>query len=436
MISRKWKWNFPMIEQKVKVELAHDRVESESWTCPIIEVKVKPGPWWRWTILAPSSLSKVWFSNKHYEAGSRCWASSWKNVLKSRYQNCIFIKMCAHLFGKSENWGGLRVTAPTRFFGRTLVFPAGSTSVASSSAQSSNFQEILCEIAFHWAALLISMKLSGSVWSSAFLGSACSDFLGTAVAADASSDCLAWARFTEPCRFILFRLFKERRNGFEMNLFLLLFWTSTSSFVSLFWARFSIPLVFSLFELECSWLLLATVLSICFMCLLSFDQTSIFWALSLSFLSHLVLSSPSFPFRFFFPIDTLSSADFTASFWLAVETSFGSFPLLFRVLVEGGGDSAFFEVNDDPVAVLEMLFLLTSDGVIVGATLSPDIPVLARLSPCNPLMLAPDDVGSFFSTFDFRNAVKGEDESVFSGVLALLSCLLRHDDVGFKSSTE
>ena len=85
---------------------------------------------------------------------------------------------------------------------------------------------------------------------------------------------------------------------------------------------------------------------------------------------------------------------------------------------------------------------MLTDGVIVGVALSillvsPDVAVLdARLSLCNPL-LAPEPA-SFFSTFDFRNAVRGEDDSVFSGLLALLSCLLRHDDpeVGFKSSTE
>ena len=86
---------------------------------------------------------------------------------------------------------------------------------------------------------------------------------------------------------------------------------------------------------------------------------------------------------------------------------------------------------------------MLTDGVIVGVALSillvsPDVAVLdARLSLCNPL-LAPD-AASFFSVFDFRNAVSGEDDdSVFSGLLALLSCLLRHDDpdVDFKSSTE
>ena len=95
------------------------------------------------------------------------------------------------------------------------------------------------------------------------------------------------------------------------------------------------------------------------------------------------------------------------------------------------------EVSD--VAVLDMLI----NGIIVGVSLStifvsPDVPVFdARLSVCNPLLPMPD-ADSFFSTFDFRNAVRGEDDSVFSGLLALLSCLLRHDDpdVDFKSSTE
>ena len=31
-----------------------------------------------------------------------------------------------------------------------------------------------------------------------------------------------WPLLTEPCLFMLFRLFKDRRNGFEMNLFRLL----------------------------------------------------------------------------------------------------------------------------------------------------------------------------------------------------------------------
>ena len=83
--------------------------------------------------------------------------------------------------------------------------------------------------------------------------------------------------------------------------------------------------------------------------------------------------------------------------------------------------------------------------LIVNVTLSiffvsPDVPLLDDgLSLPNPLvLLASDATASFFSAFDFRNAVKGEDDSVFSGLLALLSCLLRHDDpdVGFKSNTE
>ena len=145
-------------------------------------------------------------------------------------------------------------------------------------------------------------------------------------------------------------------------------------------------------------------------------------------------------FTFFLSIGSHCSTGFTFS----LETSFDSFPLLFLVLGKGGGvSSAFFDINvvkDDPdVAVLDML----TNGIIVGVALSrifvsPDVSVLdARLSVCNPLLPAPD-AGSFFSAFDFRNAVRGEDDSVFSGLLALLSCLLRHDDpvVGFKSSTE
>ena len=87
---------------------------------------------------------------------------------------------------------------------------------------------------------------------------------------------------------------------------------------------------------------------------------------------------------------------------------------------------------------------MLTDVVIVGVALSilfvsPDVALIldARLSLCIPL-LAPEPA-SFFSAFDFRNAVRGEDDdSVFSGLLALLSCLLRQDDpdVDFKSNTE
>ena len=64
------------------------------------------------------------------------------------------------------------------------------------------------------------------------------------------------------------------------------------------------------------------------------------------------------------------------------------------------------------------------------------IPALARLSLCKAQLAF--GVGSFFSAFDFLEAVTGEDCSVLSGLFARLSCLLLQEDVdvGFKSKTE
>ena len=128
--------------------------------------------------------------------------------------------------------------------------------------------------------------------------------------------------------------------------------------------------------------------------------------------------------------------------------SFEPSSLLFLVLAPGGGVSTFFGDNSvkvDPVSVLGKLFF-PSNGDTVEVALpvlfvSPKvfdevIPALARLSLCKAQLAF--GVGSFFSAFDFLETVTWEDCSVFSGLFARFSCLLRQEDVevGFKSKTE